>query len=132
MFVVALAAVFVGSAFPLGQGYLRRGNLDAAAREFASSARYAQARSQAGAFDAAWGVNVAAGSITLFRGATYATRTAAYDETASIPQGFVVSGTSEFAFAKGTGRTTAGTLTLTDSGGASKSIAVNGFGRVDF
>jgi len=132
VFVIALAGIFVGATFPLGQGYLRRGELDAAARNFASSARSAQIKSQAGAFDAAWGVKVAAGSITTFQGATYATRTATYDESVSIPSGFVVTGTSEFDFAKGTGRTTAGTLTITDSGGTAKVVTVNGFGRVDF
>lgn len=132
VFVIALAGIFVGAAFPLGQSYLRRGELDAAARSFASTARYAQTRAQAGENDAAWGVNVTTGSITLFQGATYATRDSTYDQAVSIPSSLVVSGTSEFDFAEETGRTTSGTLILTDSGGTSKSITVNGFGTVDF
>jgi len=132
IFVIALAGIFVGATFPLGQTYLQRGNLDAAVREFASTARYAQMRSQAGLYDAAWGVKVSTGQVILFQGATYATRTATYDQAVSIPASFVVSGTSEFDFAKRTGRTTSGTLTITDSRGTSKAVAVNGFGRVDF
>lgn len=132
LFVIALAGIFVASAFPLGQRYLERGKLDEAARDFASSARYAQLQSQAGQFDAAWGVKVDPGAITLFQGATYATRAAAYDQTVAIPSSFVITGTSEFGFAKRTGRTTAGTVTITDSSGLSKAVAINGFGTVDF
>jgi len=132
LFVIALAGIFVASAFPLGQRYLERGTLDAAARNFASSARYAQLRSQAGEFDAAWGVRAESGAITIFQGATYATRTAGYDQTVSIPASFVVTGTDEFDFARRTGRTTAGTVTITDSSGTARTITVNGFGTVDF
>ncbi len=132
VFVIALAGIFVGATFPLAQKYLQRGKLDAAVREFASTARYAQLRSQAGQYDAAWGVKVSSGAITLFQGATYATRTSTYDQAVSIPASFVVTGTSEYDFAKGTGRTTSGTLTITDTSGSSKAVTVNGFGRVDF
>lgn len=132
VFVIALAGIFVGATFPLGQAYLRRGELDSVARSFASTARYAQTRAQAGELDAAWGVTIATGSITLFQGATYATRDSAYDQDVPIPSSFVVTGTSEFDFEEGTGRTTAGTLTLTDSGGSSRVVEVNEFGTVDF
>ena len=132
LFVLALAGVFAGATLPLGQSYLRRGELDAAVRETASTIRSAQARAQAGSFDAGWGVKVVPGSIILFQGSTYATRATTYDESIGIPTGLVASGTTEFDFARRTGRTTSGTLTLTDAGGTSRTVAVNGFGMVQY
>lgn len=132
LFVLAISAIFAGATFPLGQTYLRREELEKAVRDVASSVRYAQEKSQAGSFDSAWGVKVSSGSVTVFQGATYATRDSSYDQLVSMPTALVPSGTTEFDFARRTGRTTSGTLTITDAWGAVRTVAVNGFGTVEF
>ena len=130
--VIVISTVIVGAAFPLGQRYLRRSELETAVRDFASLARYAQTKAQNGSFDDAWGVKVAPGAITMFRGASFAAKVAGYDQVVSIPDTFVIAGTSEYDFARLTGRTVAGTLSMTDSSGNVRAVTVNAFGRVDF
>ena len=100
---------------PLTHVHFTRGKLNATTRDIVSALRYAQAQSQAGVDGEAWGVNVASGVITIFRGASYAVRDSVYDQTVSFPMDTVVTGTAEYTFDEQSGRTTGGALLSTTS-----------------
>ena len=80
----------------------------------AQSLRQAQAFSQAVASDTTWGVYVQTGSVTLFQGSSYATRTTAFDETLEFPDSVDVTGVTEVVFSKLTGEpSSTGVMTFT-------------------
>jgi len=99
----------------------------------AQSMRRASALSRAGQDDTTWGVNVQPGTVTVFRGASYATRDTTYDEDFDIPSNVSVSGLSEVVFDALTGNSAStGVLTLTDVNGGVKTVTVNENGMVEY
>ncbi len=132
MLAIAIVTILGAAITPMVNGYLTRGNLSSTTRDIIAAARYAQAQSQAGVDNTTWGIYVNSGNITVYRGASYAARTATYDQNVSYPSGTVVTGTAEYVFARRTGRTTGGTLTLTSPSLLTQVITVNSVGMVDY
>ncbi|KXK26622.1 MAG: hypothetical protein TR69_WS6001000629 [candidate division WS6 bacterium OLB20] len=96
------------------------------------SLRRSQTLARTGEDDASWGTYVTPGGVTVFRGTSYATRDAQYDEVTAISVEVGVSGVQEFVFAPVTGEPgAAGSLTLT-SLDESWTVTVNSKGVVTF
>lgn len=105
-------------------------NLEIATTGAVEAVRYAQANSQAGKGDSSWGVKILPSSIIIFKGASYAGRDAAADQSLDFSGGIAPGGLSEIVFAKMMGSTAnIGTITLTNSYGV-KNISINEKGTI--
>lgn len=130
---VAIVGMLVGLSLPFYQSFQNRNDLAIAAEGIAGMLRRAQVYSRGMNGDSQWGVHVETGSATLFKGASYAGRDTAYDETSSIPSSFTVSAT-DVRFSKMLGVPTAtGTVaTITTPNNESKTVTINNEGAVSY
>lgn len=129
---VALISLIVGMTLPFYGNFAARNDINIAQEDLARMMRRAQVYARAGYGDSLWGVHLQNGSATLFRGATYATRTAGYDEVLSFPA-INVSGVTDVVFSKMTGfPNTSGTTTLTSTTvNETKTISLTTYGTVN-
>jgi prepilin-type N-terminal cleavage/methylation domain-containing protein len=111
---IALIGLIAGIGAVVYQQLQNRNALDVAAVTVATQYRRAQALSRASDADTTWGVRVDAGTVTLYQGASYASRVVAFDEVSSTSSAIIPSGFQEVVFTKFTGLPqTTGTLSLT-------------------
>ncbi len=130
---VAILALLAGLGAPIYQSFQVRDDLDIAANTIAGSLRRAQVLSQAVAGDTSWGLSVQSGAITLFRGASYASRSANFDEVFDLPGSIVPSGISEIVYDKFTGEPqVTGTVTLTSNANEIRNITINEKGTITY
>lgn len=130
---VAVIAVLAGVLAPVYQSFQVRNDLDIAAVTAAQSLRRAEALAQAVDGDTSWGVRVQPGSVTVFKGASYATRDTALDESFDVPASITPSGVSEVVFAKFTGLPqTTGTITFISHANETRAITINTKGMVSY
>ncbi len=110
-----------------------KSDLDFAVTMGASSLRRAEELSRAVSSDQTWGVKFATGTITVFRGASYALRDSSVDEATAIGPDIYASGADEYVFTKVYATTTAATTTLVHNVlGESRMIMVNAKGTIDY
>lgn len=129
--VALIAAVFAFSA-PVYQTFQVKTDLDLVANTALQSFRQAQTFAEAALGDSAWGVELHSGTLTVFKGSSYATRDTGFDETFDIPTTISPSGMSEVVFTKFTGApSVTGTLTLTSSTTETRTITINAKGLAD-
>lgn len=129
---VALIGLLAGLSAPVYQTVQNRNELEVATISLAQALRRAHTLSIAVEGDSSWGVSLSSGTITLFKGTTYATRDSAFDEVTSINSGITVSGTSEYVFEKFTGEPIAGETILIGVHGATTTITVNEKGTIGY
>lgn len=128
----AVISALAGLSLPVYRSLLQKNDLDIAANTVAQSLRRSQMLSQAVDGDTAWGVKVQAGSIVVFKGASYAARDTAFDETFSVPTSIGFGGINEIMFAKLTGLPqTTGTITL-NTANDSNTITINEKGTISY
>jgi prepilin-type N-terminal cleavage/methylation domain-containing protein len=96
--------------------------------------RQAQSYAFSGREDDDWGVRVASGSVTLFKGDDYSTRDTDYDEVATISTGITIGGTlSEIIFSEASGLPeSTGTVTYTSQNSELITITLNALGSVSY
>jgi prepilin-type N-terminal cleavage/methylation domain-containing protein len=129
---VALIALLVGMSLPLYRAFQMRNDLDIAADTLVSSLRRAQTYARGVKGDGQWGVAVQTGSITVFKGASYATRDTSFDETTTTNGTITVTGMTEVVFSKLFAvPATTGSTTLT-SGTDTKAVGINAKGVVTY
>lgn len=129
---VAIISFLAGLSMPIYAGFHTRNSMDLAAQSIAQALRRAEAYSQAVKGDSQWGVRVASGTATLYKGSSYALRDTAYDENITIPGNVAVSGLSEVVFTKLSGApSTTGTVTLSTTN-QTRNISINAKGMVDY
>lgn len=130
---ITAISIIAGIGIPVYQSFQNRNELSIAATTFAQTMRRAQVLSQAVDGDTTWGVHVANGSITLFRGASYVARNGTYDEVTTMPTSITTSGVQDYVFSKLTGDPQAiGTLTLTSSNNEVITLTTNEKGMVAY
>lgn len=133
LLVIAVITIIAGISIPIYQSFQVRNDLDIGTVSIAHSLRRAQVLSQAVDGDTTWGISITSGSLTLFKGTSYAARDSTYDELFTIPTSITPSGVSEIVFAKFTGLPlTAGTITLTSNANETRTITINAKGMVDY
>ena len=133
MLVVALIVAIGGISVPVYQAFQVRNNLDMAAYTITQMLRRAQVLAQSGEGDATWGVHIASGSATLFKGASFAGRDTTVDEISEISSDMVSSGVSEIIFSKLLGEPqTTGNVVLTTSNNDTKTITINAKGTIEY
>ncbi|MFC1622917.1 Tfp pilus assembly protein FimT/FimU [Patescibacteria group bacterium] len=130
---IAVIAVLVGMSAPIFYSFQAKNELDTATNIVAHSLRRAQVLSQSVDGDISWGMDIRSGSITVFKGASYAARDADYDEVFDVSTSITPSGVGEIVFSKFYGEPgITGTITLTANTGNTRSLSVNSKGMVDY
>ena len=100
LLATAILLVLIGLTTTFYRPFYLRNQLDVATHSLVLELYRAQSLSRNGAQDSSWGVHITGTSATVFRGATYATRTVVDDETYIMPSVISVSGTTDYVFAK--------------------------------
>jgi Tfp pilus assembly protein FimT len=130
---VAILTMLTAISLPLYESFVRRNDLDITAQSVAGMVRRAESYARGVQGDSVWGVEFQTGSIVLFKGTSFASRSAGFDETLTLPGSVTPSGLTELTFAKLSGApNTTGSLTLTSTANATRTITVNAEGMVDY
>lgn len=130
---VTIIGLLAGLSIPVYESFARRNDLDLAAQNITSAMRRAETYARAENYDSTWGVKFQTGSVTLYRGTSYSTRTTGFDEVLAVPGSISMSGLDDIQFAKMTGAPAAtGTLTLTSTTNDSRTITLNAKGMVSY
>ena len=130
---VIVIAIISSIAIPVYQSFQVRNDLDIAVTSIAHSYRRAQLLAQGSEDDTSSGVKIGTSSISVFRGASYATRDSSWDEIFDLPETIVASGLTEVVFAKFTGLPSAtGTTIMTSTVNETRNITINEKGMVDY
>lgn len=129
---VGIIAILTGLSVPVYATFAARNDLDLNHQSTAQALRRAQTYARAVEGDSQWGVSIQSNQTVLFKGASYATRDAGFDETTSFGPG-VTSTTGEIVFAKLSGApSTTGGVTLTQtSTNDTRTVNLNAKGMVE-
>lgn len=131
MLVMALFLILAGMAPAFYSRFLLQDAVAETADRLAFSLRNAQGFALSGKEGTPWGVAISGDSIVLFSGTSFATRNAALDRRVAVPSAVTIGGFTETVFSRVTGMPTAPlTISLTASGGASRTVVMNSFGVV--
>lgn len=134
LLAIATLAILVGVSAPVLQNFQGRSDLDAAVMTQVATLRRAEELSRGISNDSQWGVKMATGTATLFKGSSFSTRDSSFDESAEISEYVSISGANEFVFSRLGATTTAiGTTTMLFlTTGDSRSITVNKKGSIEY
>jgi len=100
IFIIFILASFIVS---VSLSFYKSQQLEVYTEGILQTLRRAQAKATSGEFDSSFGVYFTNENYTLFKGDSYSTRDAQYDEVFDLPQIITVSGLSEIVFLKLTG-----------------------------
>ena len=130
---VMLISLIAGIGIPVFQVFQNRNELDVATTSIIHSMRRAQVLSQSMDGDTTWGLYIQNGSITLYKGLSYATRDTGFDEIFEIPENINISGTQEYLFLKFTGEPqVTGTTILTSINNETREVTLNNKGMIEY
>jgi len=132
---LGLISVLAGIGLPVFSRSQTKNDLDTAVETWVESLRRAEILSQANDGDSTWGVHLAVGSVTVFKGASFAARDSNYDEIFSLSTAITVSGVTDVVMAKVSGYpNTTGSTTLTSNTNVvdTASILINSRGMVSW
>jgi prepilin-type N-terminal cleavage/methylation domain-containing protein len=133
MLVVAIIGGIGAFSIPVYQASIARADIRTVTAHTAQSARRAQLLAQASDGDSQWGFSVQSGSLTVFRGATFASRDSTFDEVYTYSTSIVPSGVSEVVYSKVFGLpSTTGTVTFTSPTGEIKTVTINAKGTITY
>lgn len=129
---VAILGIIFASTLPFAGLFQQRQTLETYRQDIIQALRRAQHRSVAGEQDIPWGVYLQPNAYTFYGGSlTYATRNPTFDRVVAMRGGYVLSGLTDVAFEKLTGKPTAsGDITITRSEVGSKIIEITGEGSI--
>lgn len=130
---ITIIGILSGLSLPVYESFARRNDLDITTQSAVNAIRRGESYARAVQGDSTWGVKFDSTGVTLFKGATYASRDTAYDETIDVPGSVTVSGLSEVLFTKLTAApSTTGTVTFTSSTNDVRTVTLNAKGMVDY
>ncbi len=130
---IVIFALLAGLSIPLYRSFAVHNEGGIAVNIVAQTMRRAQLLSQASHSDQTWGISVQTGQVTLFQGASFGTRNANFDESFSIPNGFLPSGLTEIVFTKLSGEpNTTGMLSFTSPLNEIHSLTINAKGMIQY
>lgn len=133
LLVVALIVAIGTISAPVYQLLQVKNNLTVATYTIAQTLRRAQILSQSGMGDTTWGVHIVSGSVTLFKGASYAGRDTTTDEIFDVPTNITLGGISDIIFSKLSGEPQSyGDITLTSLNNDTKTITINAKGALEY
>lgn len=127
---VALLGIIAGLGMSALLSIQSQNNMAIAQDYFGGALAQAQARARAMQGDSAWGVYVDTGTITVFRGDSYAGRDEGFDTDYSISPRIEVYNTREYRFTKHSGTLPGGSTTSLRQGENTLDLEVNTLGVV--
>ncbi len=136
--VVGIMAILAGFAVPLYSALRIRNDLTVATNTTVELLHRAETLARAMREDSAWGVNVASGQVTLFRGSDFDTRMTAFDEVFTFPGGITSAGNVPLYFEKFSATPRSGvavppfSITLTAPSGNANVITIENTGLVRY
>lgn len=132
LLVVAMVGFLTGIGAPVYQTLQVSNELDVATNTLVQDLYRAQSASRNVSQDNSWGVAINGQTITLFRGASYASRNSAFDDNYTLPSSIAMTGSTAIVYDKLTGWPQAtGSFNLT-GGGKTRTVSVNARGMVEF
>ncbi len=130
---VTIIGLITALSLPVYETFARRNDLDLTAQNVTAAIRRAQTYARGQNYDSTWGIKFQADNATLYRGTSYASRTAGFDEIVDIPDSITASGLDDIQFAKMTGApSSTGTLTLSSTTNDTRAITLNAKGMVSY
>lgn len=133
MLVIALMIIIGGISVPVYQSFQVKNDLDVTAYTTAQTLRRAQALSQAGEGDSAWGVHIESGKVTLFKGGSFALRDVSMDESFEISESITTAGVQEIVYSKLTGEPQSiGNITFGTTNGEMQILSINKKGMIEY
>lgn len=124
--VIAVILVLGTASAVFYSRFLNQNSVANASDSIVGELRKAQMYSMAGKQDSSWGVKWGSNTITLF-----ATRSASFDETVSVPSVVTITGFTQVIFAKPTGTPDVPTTgTISDSKGNTKTFTISSQGMI--
>lgn len=133
LLTVGILALIAGFSLPLQVSFQTRNELDTTTSLAVDMLRRAQQYARSGNEDSQWGFTAQSGTLTLFKGTTYATRDATEDETIAVPGSISTGNAVETSFSKLRGvPSQTGSLTLTSNNGDTRTITLNAAGMVNY
>ncbi|HXV27056.1 MAG TPA: type II secretion system protein [Candidatus Paceibacterota bacterium] len=130
MLVTALIGLVAGSGFLTVRTFRARDAGASASRLIQQALIRARTSAVAMRTDDSWGVSVAGDGATVFKGESFASRDDAYDEVFDFSAGVLVSGSSEFVFAKHTGVPASSGIVTVTYDDETYSVQVNDVGTI--
>jgi prepilin-type N-terminal cleavage/methylation domain-containing protein len=129
--VIAILLILGGLSSPFYSNFLVSNYLETKTNEVITALRTAQINAVSGKGGTRWGVNISASAITVYKGNSYATRAAAFDQIYTIPATITITNV-DVAFTMTTGNpTNTPTITISNNVGKSHTVTVNSVGTVD-
>lgn len=130
---IALITAITSVGVPIYQSFQSRNELDVASFTITQTLRRAQILSQSVEGDASWGVAIQDPKVILFKGSSFASRDATYDEESIALHSSTSSGLEEVVFTKFMGLPqVVGTITLTSNNQEVRSITINEKGSIEY
>lgn len=132
LLAVAMVTVLAGIGAPVAIRAQTRNDLDAAVTVWVSTLRRSEVRAAAVDGDSQWGGHIQNGSITLFKGVSYAARDTNFDEVFTLPITISIGGTNEVVMSKLSGYPAAVGTTTLSAGADSAAVTINSRGMVQW
>ena len=131
--VLALLGAIAAVGIPVYYTIQGRNDADVAVQSIALSLRRAQLLSESSSGDSVWGVHMATGTVTVFRGASYVSRTTSFDEVNDLSPAITASGLNDLTYSKVYGLPSAtGTMLLISRADGTRTITINTKGTVSY
>ncbi len=126
LLTISIMAVLAGISLPISQSYQNHNNFSLALDSTVNALRRSQILSESIDGDSIWGVSITSGTITIFKGASFATRDIDFDEVFNFPDNITTGGLSEVTFSKLLGLpSSTGIISITSIEGETKNISIN-------
>lgn len=133
MLSVAMFTIILGMTLPMLRTFTVRNDLDVTTSTIVQNLRRAQALARVADGDMPWGLHMLSGNSVIYKGATYLTRDASYDDVTAITPSILVEGLQDIVFTKVTGiPQSTGAMTLTSQTNEIRTITINQKGMIDY
>lgn len=128
---ISLGAMLMAIPFTINSTTIYRIQVETVQSQVADAFRKAESYAKNSRLNSAWGVYIQTRTITVFKGDSYATRDAAFDDTVTFDIKISMSPTvAEVVYAKVSGQTTTSTNVTITGGPNSKTVTYTANGNV--
>lgn len=130
--VTAIFAVLAAATLPFTARSYKHYVKTVETKNIISVLRRAETMAMANAFESNFGVKFSTNSVILFKGASYAARDTAYDETYPVSKAVTVTAPSEIVFEKVSGRPATSISISVSNNNSNQMITVGKEGTIDW
>ncbi len=131
---IAIIGIIAGLSAPVFVAYSNRQDLAQAEKNIADALRRAQQYSSQERGNSQWGVRFQTGSVTVFKGASYAARDAGFDEIDTLPSTITMSYSGDIVFSQlyGLPNTTLTQVLTSSLESTTQTVTMNAKGVVEY